>query len=128
MRVQFNLPARREPLRKAIEFLVALNRDWLRRAGGRVPMLYQTDVVYEREGRTIAGRPKEVFRQIPEVLRRGEGDCEDLAAWRIAELRERGINAQPRITKHGNFFHVAVRLPDGRIDDPSKRLGMKGVA
>ena len=111
-----------------VEALVRLNMDWLRRAGGRIPPLYNTDVVYEREGRTMEGRPREVFRQIPEVLKRGVGDCEDLAAWRIAELRAMGVNAQPLITKHGRMFHVSVRLPDGRVDDPSKRLGMEGAA
>lgn len=128
MIVLFDLPARKRELLRALEFLVDLNRDAIRRSGGRLPPLYRAGVEYEREGRTIAGRPKEVWRTIPQVLKRGAGDCEDLASWRVAELREKGINATPLLTRHGRMFHVRVRFPDGTVEDPSKRLGMKGRA
>lgn len=128
MIVLFDLPPRPPELLQAIEFLVGLNRTAIRRADGRIPPLYKAGVRYQREGRTIAGRPKEVWRLIPQVLRHGAGDCEDLASWRVAELREAGVNARPYLTRHGNMFHVRVKHPDGRIEDPSKRLGMKGNA
>ena len=128
MIVLFNLPPRPPELRAALEFLVGLNRMQIRRSGGRIPPLYQAGVRYKREGRTIAGRPKEVWRLIPQVMQHREGDCEDLTSWRIAELREKGINARPHLTRHGNMFHVRVKYPDGRIEDPSKVLGMKGAA
>ena len=128
MIVLFNLPARKRPLLRALEFLVDLNRDAIRTAGGRIPPLYKAGVRYEREGRTIAGRPKEHWRLVPQVLKHGAGDCEDLASWRIAELRERGINAAPYLRRHKNMFHVLVRHPDGTLEDPSKVRGMKGKA
>ena len=57
-------------------------------------------------------------------------NCEDLACWRIAELRVRhNENARPHITakKIGNFtlFHIMVRRGDGSIEDPSRILGMR---
>lgn len=128
MIVLFNIPPRPAALLRALEFLVSLNRQQIRQASGRIPQLYKAGVEYEREGRTIGGRPKEHWRLISQVLKRGAGDCEDLTAWRVAELRERGINAVPDITRQGRMFHVRVRYPDGRLEDPSKRLGMQGEA
>lgn len=81
------------------------------------------------------------------VLWRRWGDCEDLAAWRIAELMEEGHGATPRITWRprvlggGARMHALIRhephctctickhLPekvrrDGFIEDPSRLLGM----
>jgi hypothetical protein len=61
-------------------------------------------------------------------------NCEDLACWRVAELRVRfGEAAQPYVTsqmlnspEHGLFtlYHIRVRRADGTIEDPSKILGM----
>jgi hypothetical protein len=78
-------------------------------------------VVYKRD------RPgDEPWRTIPEILERGAGDCEDLACWLCAELRQKGIKAHPvPQTRDGRMWHIVVRLPNGRIVDPSKRLGMK---
>ena len=128
MRVVLNVPANARSLTRAVELLVALNRDFLRRAAGRAPSLYRSGVRYQREGRHISGRPRERWQTIPEVLRAGVGDCEDLVGWRVAELREKGVNAAPLITKHGHMFHVRVVHPDGRKEDPSKLLGMNGDA
>lgn len=58
-------------------------------------------------------------------------NCEDLACWRAAELRVRfGVQATPTFTykvrANGSYlYHITVRLPDGRIEDPSRRLGMR---
>lgn len=58
-------------------------------------------------------------------------NCEDLACWRAAELRVRyGIAAIPIFTckpraNGGYLYHITVQLPDGRIEDPSRRLGMR---
>ena len=60
--------------------------------------------------------------------RTGKGDCEDLAAAKVAEYRERGIPANIRLTRRGRIWHVTVRLPNGMTEDPSKRLGMRGAA
>ena len=57
-------------------------------------------------------------------------NCEDLACYRIAELRVRhGENALPYVTakKIGTFtlFHIQVEREDGSIEDPSRILGMR---
>jgi hypothetical protein len=79
---------------------------------------------------------------MPEVRRRGGGDSEDLAAWRAAELRVHGVDAEPvvgwqwappsgsgRSPQGGRWvIHAAVRHPDGRIEDPSEILGRRGFA
>lgn len=71
----------------------------------------------------------EHWKGIAACLRDREGDCEDLACWRASELivRDR-IAARPDFSfkKVGTLmvYHIFVRLPDGTIDDPSRRLGM----
>lgn len=58
-------------------------------------------------------------------------NCEDLACWRAAELRVRyGVLAEPTFIwklrpKGGYLYHILVKLPDGRIEDPSRTLGMR---
>lgn len=56
-------------------------------------------------------------------------NCEDLACWRTAELRESGIKAKPfakwRLKPDGSYaYHALTLLPDGRLEDPSLVLGM----
>ena len=61
-------------------------------------------------------------------------NCEDLACYRVAELRVRaGESCKPYITwqmvnsrKYGTFtlYHIRVLRKDGSIEDPSKILGM----
>jgi hypothetical protein len=96
------------------------------------PRLYRAGVHYEREP-----PGQEVWPDVPSILetKDGEfsgpwGDCEDLACWRTAELRELGnIKAKPfakwRFGKSGNYhYHALTLLPDGRLEDPSLTLGM----
>lgn len=102
----------------ALEGLVAVNRAWMHHHD--VPSLYSSGVVYRRE---IAGR--EAWDCVPVVLGRGWGDCEDLAAWRVAELREHGIPAWPWVRRTGpSTLHALVRRLDG-FEDPSRTLGMR---
>jgi hypothetical protein len=73
----------------------------------------------------------EHFREIPRIIENGGGDCDNVAAWRVAELREKGIDAKPYITwrqrRDGGYtYHVTVLLPDGSSEDPSLLLGMGG--
>jgi hypothetical protein len=73
----------------------------------------------------------EIFREIPRIIENGGGDCDNVAAWRAAELRELGIAACPYITWRkrpdgGTTYHVIVRWPDGSSEDPSLLLGMGG--
>lgn len=71
----------------------------------------------------------EHFRDIPRIIENGGGDCDNLASWRVAELRELGVNAKPYITWRqrpdgGTTYHVIVLWPDGSSEDPSLLLGM----
>ncbi len=105
--------------------------------------LMHIDVLYLREhkntpkifeaGVKYAEEPpgQEDWQDIPTTLKLGWGDCEDLACWRAAELRERfGILAEPtfiwKLRPNGGYlYHILVRYPDGRIEDPSRTLGMR---
>lgn len=62
-------------------------------------------------------------------------NCEDLACWRVSELRERPdkyggpIKAKPfakwKLRMNGSYgYHALVLLPNGQLEDPSLTLGM----
>jgi hypothetical protein len=117
--------ARLDALAHLLEALTAVNVAWLREHNGAAPWLYESGVRYEEEP---PGRDE--WQDIPETIRRREGDCEDLACWRLAELRVRSLeHALPfvKCTVFGprTVYHVAVRRSDGRIEDPSRILGMR---
>lgn len=90
----------------------------------KLPSLYSGAIRYRQE------KPgKEEWQSAAITAAKGYGDCEDLAAYRVAELRRAGIDAYPkvlRITPTLRHVVVAVRDRDGRehIEDPSKLLGM----
>ena len=105
--------------------LVMANRVWLAKYP-KTPALYASPVLYRAEVNT------ENWSDIPTILGRGWGDCEDLACWRVAELRHQGIAALPYITWRakegqigGTIYHALCKWPDGRIEDPSRALGMR---
>lgn len=125
------------------------------RVGRPVPPLYSLGIRYgrERHGRewwqTVADNLAERGRKDAQI------DCEDLAGHRAAEARVGGLlaalRASPRLltsmplerlfrlTLDGWFYparaicvrtgrktyHAVVEHPDGRIEDPSRALGMK---
>lgn len=92
------------------------------------PWLYASGVVYRREPRSITKRGPEDFATVPLMLRRGWGDCDDLAPWRAAELEVRcGLPARATVRRVRGGWHVVVECLDGSTDDPSARLGMYGV-
>ena len=97
----------------------------------RTPPLYRAGVRYREERAHVVGGPiPEEWKAIPYVLADGFGDCEDLACWRVAELLCQGIAAQPQfsfrmLTPAIAMYHITVRHPDGRTEDPSRRLGMR---
>jgi hypothetical protein len=116
--------ARITALEHLLEALTLVNVSWLREQSG-APWLYESGVRYEEEP---PGRDE--WQDIPETIQRREGDCEDLACWRLAELRVRSLeDAKPfvKCTVYGprTVYHVAVRRSDGRIEDPSRVLGMR---
>ena len=110
-------------IKPLLDALVTVNRLYLR--AHHVPALYESGVRYMQE--PPDGKPEE-FAAIPVVLSRGWGDCDDLAPYRVAELQEAGEKAKIRITWRRvgkrRTYHVLVRRADGRIEDPSRLLGM----
>lgn len=110
-------------LRVLLRALAAANVEYLR-THPDTPPLYRAGVHYQAER-----VPREYWKGIAETLEDQQGDCEDLACWRCAEIivRER-IAAEP-IFRYRNVgrlsvYHILVRYPDGRVEDPSALLGM----
>jgi hypothetical protein len=67
----------------------------------------------------------EHFDLAPEVLRRGWGDCDDLAPWLAAQLRHEGEDARAVAIRSGpTRYHAVVEREDGQILDPSRWAGM----
>jgi hypothetical protein len=102
--------------------------------GRAFPPLYGGRFRYQREDYT--GIFPEDWRDAAEVVSRRGGDCEDLAAYRAAELRAQGHpGARPmfravRRTRggRGRLFHIVVTPGDGGdLEDPSRLLGMTGA-
>jgi hypothetical protein len=63
------------------------------------------------------------------VLKRGWGDCDDLAPWHAASLRATGQDrgAQAVVKQVApKRWHAVVQRSDGRIEDPSRAAGMPG--
>lgn len=110
-------------IRPVLESLVMIDLLFLRTH--HVPPLYKSGVRYQPEPKGTS----EEFASIPAILARGWGDCDDLAPWRVAELRQYGERAKIRIIWHrypnGKMYHIVVRRGDGRIEDPSRLLGMR---
>lgn len=120
-----------------LEALCRIDRELLQQRP--YPPLYDAGVRYIREDGS------EEWLDVPHVLAAGGGDCEDLACWRVAEIREAGGTARPYVRYRlieGRFhYHVLVqhyqrrtrRTADDRVvsrlvptkkEDPSRRLGM----
>ncbi len=121
MRVTLSVPPNKRDLDRALAFALGLAMDDLRRHR-QLPRIYRSGVRYAREPAGVENwaMPSETFRQ-------GWGDCDDLALWAAAALRLRGIKARVVVKRTGpRLWHAVVRLPNGRILDPSKRLGMRG--
>lgn len=99
---------------------------WLKamqKKGTPAPLLYQSGVIYQDQ---IRGHDE--WLDIRACLERGFGACEDLAAWRVAELCLAGERAKLDVdTSSGAgllLFHVVVRRGNGVREDPSRLLGM----
>lgn len=107
-------------LRIMLNALVALDLLEMRRQ--KYPPIYRSHIRYKKEPQ-IPGR-YEQWKTIRELFESGNGDCEDLAAARVAELRLAGIRAIPWLMKKGPIWHVVVKYPTGEIEDPSRKLGM----
>jgi hypothetical protein len=119
VRVSLDIPGNAGTLAGALEGLVKVNEHLIRVA--RLPGLYASGVRYKREP---PGR--EVWQNAVQLVHAGIGDCEDLAAYRAADLRvHEGEQAHAIAYRSGSGkWHAVVRRGNGRIEDPSRRLGM----
>lgn len=122
-----NVPNVRRELARALSVLHKLNVLFLRRLQARgvpVPPLYDSGIRYQREP---DGR--EWWQTVLDNHREGEGDCEDLATHRSAELEvHAGEFAAPIAIKSGRrTYHAQTERGDGSIEDPSARLGMPSL-
>lgn len=110
-------------IKALLEAQVKINQIYLRTHS--IPPLYQAGVHYENE----PDDGMEEFACVEPVYMRHWGDCDDLAPWRVAELRNAGEKAKIRIQwkrqpSGRKLFHIVVRREDGTIEDPSRILGM----
>ena len=107
-------------LERLLETHVAACVDDLRRTGARP--LYSAGVRYRVEA------PGHERWQLPSETRAlGYGDCEDLASYRVADLRHSGEDSGARVVTYQsapNVRHCIVRRSNEQTEDPSRRLGM----
>jgi hypothetical protein len=138
---------------RLLEAVVENNRELLERYAA-IPPLFRSGVRFRDEpwatGDTRLPGGLEQFTHLLEILDRGWGDCAQLCAWRVAELRNGGwrtpdapsgeqatlryfIRARcpacgdedcpdPSHPKRRRSYHVEMRRADGRIEDPSQLL------
>ena len=130
-------------LRALLDALLIADIEYLR-ANPNTPRIYQAGVVYRREPLLdelakmypecmTSCRPPvhpEEWKSIPYCIKDGHGDCEDLASWCCAErIVYDGLDAKTEFSfrELGKMliYHIYVRLPDGQIEDPSLKLGMR---
>lgn len=111
-----------------LEVMARYNQAFLRKH--RVPSIYHLGIRFRPE--PWAGQVEQ-FASAEPVLRSGWGDCAQLCAVRVAELRNAGNRATFRVYCRGSWpgqrlFHVQVRhqptklYPRGRIEDISRIL------
>lgn len=123
LHVRINVPPVPACIEAMAEGLVRLNVELMRIAderGVELPPLYESGIVYRREA---PGREWwESSLDMLGMAKVREGDCEDLANYRAAELRYfDGEQARTVIkrTERGSF-HAVVERADGSIEDPSR--------
>lgn len=112
-----------EVMLAAVEFLIRVDQAEI--AKYRLPSIYKAGALYEH----VEGRLDTAWKDALSLVDTGLGNCKVLAAYLIAWNRNRGIRCWPKLYQVINDdgtqdWHVAVEYPGGRIEDPSKRLGM----
>lgn len=113
--ITLTMPASPIALAQAVEGLARLNLTQM----PSVP-LYSSGVRYKRER-----RGREEWLGARDALARGVADCEDLAAWRLAELWRDGVEASAEVSPpERGMMHVYLRTASG-VEDPSVVLGMR---
>jgi Transglutaminase-like superfamily len=132
-----NEPVAHRVLDTLLECLVQVNMALM--SSRPFPDLYSTRVRYRQEP-----LGEENWRDAAIILQSGYGDCEDLAAFRVAELRVKHriparcvfrwktFTLTNQSGKHRvKLYHILVGLQQGKtmlLEDPSKRLGMPSTA
>lgn len=125
----FNGPEQRELSRQTLGVMLDLMTKidvLFLLAHPETPSIYQSGVRYMEEP-----PGQEDWQDIPTCIKMGIADCEDLACWRAAELIVRHRipakavwRAFPR-QDGSTLFHILVQYPNGRLEDPSRILGMR---
>lgn len=109
----------RQEIETALELFTNINQIYLS-AHREEPELYKAGVKYGL-GNKLA------WFTAPILLDKRTGDCKDLCAYRVAWLRvfgkEPGAKCYLKFIRPGQW-HVQVQRQDGRIEDPSEKLGM----
>jgi hypothetical protein len=123
LHVRIDVPPVPAAIESIAEGLVQLNLWMLEAAevaGVEPPSLYDSGIRYRREP-----HGREHWQSAAEVTSVGGGDCEDLAAFRVAELRyydgDPGARVRVVRTPRGSF-HAIVQRGDGSYEDPSRIL------
>lgn len=110
-------------VQKFLTALQSVDEDQLR--SGRYPRLYRSGVRYQREPRR-----REDWQTVSRAYRARFADCEDLAAWRAAELVVTGEDTAARAIirrVRPGLIHCLVLRSNGELEDPSRLLGMGNV-
>jgi hypothetical protein len=125
LHVRIDAPAIPEVLEALAEGLVGMNCVLMKLAeerGVSLPPLYESGVVYRKEppGREWWETATDVLGMVSDR----SGDCEDLAAYRAAELRYlHGEIARVKITRTPRgSYHAIVQRENGDLEDPSRIL------
>jgi hypothetical protein len=123
VRVAIDIPPSPATLTAALEGLTSLNYVLMGRGG--YPPLYEAGIRYEPE-RPRLGEPED-WQNCHQLLLTKRGDCEDLGCYLAAQYRRHGVlGARAIAVQSGRRkYHTLVELPDGRREDPSRRLGLK---
>lgn len=103
------------------------------------PPLYKSGVIYRFQCHPDVANgggmcPPDAWQDVIRTLEIGAGSCNDLAAWRVAELIHSGADplAGPYVRAKeapgfGTIYHVVVKRNGGQFfEDPARILGMPG--
>lgn len=122
LHVRVNVPPLIPALEGLAEGLVLVNvalMEYAEQRGVELPDLYESGIVYRRE--SPGQEWWENALDVVGVVADRSGDCEDLAAYRCAELRHfEGQECRVKIVKTRRAYHAVVEHEDGRIEDPSR--------
>lgn len=120
------VPASAGTYSAALEGLTGVDEVLMRRDPS-IPPLYSSGARWQVK----EGDPSELRWRYPaDVVGEGWGDCQDLSAYRAAELRVSGEDpgARVRVYPTGeNRYHAVVERGTGLIEDPSVVLGMNPI-